>query len=166
IVRRILLRNLDGHDPHLPLSSWWAVERHAVAATDRVLEAFASPAAWEAPLIREVILGRLMRRYAAEGTEPAYTACARLLASAPSTVEPGRLLAALDQGLQERPGGGRADNLGTLFQDLGVVRDPATKAEARGEKTPPALQKQLAALWTDDTTDVAMIRVLARLGHP
>src|SRR5262249_36958141 len=30
IVQRMLKRNLDGRDPHLPLLLWWAVEAHAL----------------------------------------------------------------------------------------------------------------------------------------
>src|SRR5207249_2928058 len=32
IVQRLLFRNEDTHDPHIPLLLWWAVERHAVSA--------------------------------------------------------------------------------------------------------------------------------------
>jgi putative heme-binding domain-containing protein len=163
IVERILLRNLDGNDPHLPLLLWWAVEEHAVTARERVLETFASAVAWQAPLVREVILERLMRRYAAEGTEGGYTACARLLASAPGATERGRLLAALDQGLQERPPG---KSIGPLFAEHAVVERPSERRPPRPDTLPPALEAQLAALWRDDTTDATLIRLFARLGRP
>ncbi len=76
IVRRLLERNLDGRDPHLLLLLWWAVEEHAVTARELVLEAFGTAAAWQAPLVREAILERLMRRYAAEGGDAGYGSCA------------------------------------------------------------------------------------------
>ena len=31
VAHRLLLRDLDGDDPHLPLLLWWAVEQHAIA---------------------------------------------------------------------------------------------------------------------------------------
>src|SRR5205085_9600968 len=34
IVRRLVLRDEDGRDPHLPLLLWWAVEGHAIGALD------------------------------------------------------------------------------------------------------------------------------------
>jgi hypothetical protein len=107
-----------------------------------------------------------MRRYAAEGTEAAYTACARLLASAPSAADRRRLVTALDQGLGERPAGQPGDNRGTLFQDLGVVRRTGAEAPAHVGKVPPALETQLTALWREDTTEVTLIRLMARLGRP
>jgi putative membrane-bound dehydrogenase-like protein len=138
IVWRILERNLDGHDPHLPLLLWWTVEAHALDGRDQVLKLFAAAEAWKAPLVRDAILERLTRRYAAEGGEAGYTACARLLASAPAA-ERGRMLAALDQGLRDRP--------------------------AVAAKLPSALTEQLDALWKDGTSDATLIRLSARLGR-
>jgi putative membrane-bound dehydrogenase-like protein len=164
IIERLLLRNLDGKDSHLPLLLWWAIEEHAVASRERVLEMFASAAAWQVPLVREVIQGRLMRRYAAEGTEAGYTACARLLASAPSPEERGQMLAALEQGLQDRPRATKS--VGPLLAEHAVVERPAERGRARPEKLPPALEAQLAALWKADTTDTTLVRLFARLGRP
>ncbi|HEV3262932.1 MAG TPA: PVC-type heme-binding CxxCH protein, partial [Gemmataceae bacterium] len=166
IVQRILLRNLDGHDAYLPMLLWWAVEQHAVAARGRVLALFASGAAWKAPLIREVILGRLMRRYAAEGTEIGYTACARLLASASSTEARGRMLAALDQGLRDRPAGASPQTAGGLFAEFAVAERPAAATGARANQFPAGLKKLLADLWKEDTSDPVLIGLAARMALP
>jgi putative membrane-bound dehydrogenase-like protein len=163
IVHSILERNLDGNDPHIPLLPWWAVERHSVNARHQVLELFATPEAWKAPIVRNAILERLMRRYAAEGGEAGYTACARLLASAPTAAR-SRVLFALDQGLQDRPRGERK-NTGTLFREQGVVEKPPVSRLSAAEKLPAALAEQLDALWKDDTKDVTLIRLCARLGR-
>jgi putative membrane-bound dehydrogenase-like protein len=163
IVRAILERNVDGKDPHIPLLLWWAVEAHAIGARDQVLKLFATPEAWKAPLVRDVILERLIRRYAAEGSEAGYTACARLLASAPAT-ERGQVVTALDQGLQNRPVGQRK-NSGTLFREQGGVEKPSAPGTVLEAKLPLALAEQLGALWKDDTKDVTLIRLCARLGR-
>jgi putative membrane-bound dehydrogenase-like protein len=163
IVRGILERNLDANDPHIPLLLWWAVEAHAIGARDQVLELFATPEAWKAPLVRDAILERLTRRYAAEGGEAGYTACGRLLASAPTT-ERGRVLAALDQGLQDRPVAERK-NSGTLFREQGVVEKPSAPRTGLEEKLPLALAEQIDALWKEGTKDVTLIRLCARLGR-
>jgi putative membrane-bound dehydrogenase-like protein len=165
IVRRLLERNLDGHDPHIPLLLWWVVEEHAVTAREQVLEAFCSADAWRQPLVRDAILGRLMRRYAAEGGQAGFTACARLLAAAPAH-ERGRMLAALDQGLQDRPAS-YSSKSGTLFSGHAVVQKlPEARSTAGGEMLPAALAKQLDALWTADMTDLTLIRLCAHLGRP
>ncbi len=163
IVWRILERNLDGRDPHIPLLAWWAMETHAVTARDQVLQLFGSSAAWQMPLVRETILERLMRRYAAEGTEPGFRACARLLEAAPEAGRH-RLLAALDQGLQDRPAGSRK-NLGTLFQDFAALENRPESRSIKAASVPPELSRQLDSLWTGTTSDAALIRVCARLGR-
>jgi putative membrane-bound dehydrogenase-like protein len=165
IVRILLERNLDGRDPHLPLLLWWAVEQHALSAREQVLEAFGTAEAWRQPLVRDAILDRLMRRYAAEGGAAGHAACARLLAAVP-VAKRERMLAALEQGLQDRPAS-PADNSGTLFSGHAVVQKPPPSRTSPGEETlPPALAKQLDALWAKDTTDVTLIRLCARLGRP
>ena len=83
IARAIAGRSEFHDDPYIPLLIWWAVERHAVTDVDRVLRAFASSDAWNMPLIRDVIQGRLMRRFAGDGSKTGFAACAKLLASAP-----------------------------------------------------------------------------------
>jgi putative membrane-bound dehydrogenase-like protein len=143
IVRAIAIRDLDEKDQHIPLLLWWAVERHAIDSRQTVLATFTSADVWKSPLAREAILGRLTRRYAAEGTSEGLAACAKLLASAPSGSEKHALLASVDQGLTER----------------------TTKAAIDATALLEPLAGQLKSLWSDDTTDVALIRVLARLGQ-
>jgi putative membrane-bound dehydrogenase-like protein len=138
IAEAILARNLDAKDPYIPLLLWWSIEHQAVPAMEQVTRTFIKPAAWESAMTREVILPRLMRRYAAESTVKSYAACASLLESAPGDNGRNAMLAALDQGL------------------------PAT---SNGEDKNAVLLDPLRKLWKDDSTDVALIRILARLGH-
>jgi putative membrane-bound dehydrogenase-like protein len=140
IALAILGRDLDGGDAYLPLLLWWAVEQHALAAREQVVAFCTAAEARQNSLIQKVILDRLMRRYAAEGSEAGLGACARLLSAAPAA-ERDRLLAALDQGLQDRTGAG-------------------------AKELPPALEKELAGLWQEDTTSAVLIRLLARMGRP
>ncbi len=111
IIEALLLRDIDGRDPCIPLLLWWSVERHSVSALTEVEALVTSPATWKSGLVREVILERLMRRWIAEGTPAAYDACARLLlyprsspaATTPQRGEPGgegrpALRSALDEG--------------------------------------------------------------------
>ena len=130
IVETILARNLDAQDAYIPLLLWWAVEHHALSAMAQVLHTFAIPASWDQPMTREIILGRLMRRYAAEGTVRSFDACARLLESAPTDNDRNKMLTALDQGL------------------------PAHVIPS--ETIPPALQKQLGALWKKDSNPLSL----------
>ena len=167
IIEQLMARSEDREDPFLPLLLWWAVERHAVAARDEVLALFTQPAVRELPLVREAIGDRLMRRYAAEATEPGYLACARLLAAAPAAADRDAMLAALDQGLKDRAVA-RGGSAGTLFANLAVVgtekADPHAAA-ATLQKIPPQLAQLIDRQWRNDTTDMTLIRLAARMGR-
>jgi putative membrane-bound dehydrogenase-like protein len=172
IVQRLLFggpdtpvwRNQVDQDPHIPLLLWWAVERHAIRAKDAVVHLFASAEAWRTPSARDVIEERLMRRYAAEGTTAALMACARLLESAPTPEDRRRMLAALDQGLQDRPGSTTNKNTGDLLATHAV---PARNGDLHAQSPdtiPSILADRLTELWKDDTSDPIVIRLMARLG--
>ena len=102
IVWELVLREEDVDDAHVPLLLWWAVESKAASDQTAVLDLLTAREAWDAPLVRDVIHGRLMRRYAAEGSEETLSACLRLLEAASSGEHRDRMLAALDQGLGGR----------------------------------------------------------------
>ena len=164
IVARLLFREGGNHDPHLPLLLWWAVEHHAIPAMEAVVRLFTSAEAWRASSARDVIEERLMRRYAAEGTSPALTACARLLKSAPTPEDRRRMLAALDQGLRDQPGSRINTNTGDL---LATHAFPARNGNLHAlslDTIPSILADRMAELWKDDTSDPVLIRLMARLG--
>ncbi len=142
LAQKVALRNLDATDPHIPLLLWWAVENHSVAAVDETVNLFTSSEAWQSALIREIILPRLMRRYAADASEKTLAACARLLETSPDKVRQ-LMLVALEQGFREQP---NAQRISTL------------------EKLPPTLQKQLTSQWSDATKNETVLRLLSRLG--
>ncbi|MEX2115180.1 MAG: PVC-type heme-binding CxxCH protein [Pirellulales bacterium] len=166
IIRALVARGDDAADPYIPLLLWWAVEQHAVSARDDVVAMFCAAEAWQLPLVRDAILERLMRRYAAEGSEPGYKACTRLLAAAPQA-ERLRMLAALDSGLQDR-GATHGGSAGTLFANLAerpADAEDAAIAPATPADLPPELQAQIDRDWRDDTCDLTLIRLNARLGR-
>jgi putative membrane-bound dehydrogenase-like protein len=160
LVERLALRE-DALDPYLPLLLWWALEPQALPARERVLF-FTSEKAWQVALIRDYLLGRLMRRYAAAGTETGEDACAAILTSAPPT-ERGRMLAALDQGLQDRAAAPARLGVGTLLTDF-ASDAKAFREPIRVEKISPRLMKQLVSLG-DESTDPTVVRLLVRIGH-
>jgi putative membrane-bound dehydrogenase-like protein len=99
IVQTLVRRDVDRHDPHIPLLLWWAVEQHVPAARETLVSFFASSEARRSSLAREVILPRLVRRLAASGGETDLQGCARLIAGGPR--DP--LLKALEEGLRDAP---------------------------------------------------------------
>lgn len=166
IIEALLLRDVDGGDPYVPLLLWWAVERHAVSALPEVETFLTSPVAWKSGLVRDVIQVRLMRRWIAEGRPATYDAGARLLANAPDASQRHRLLAAIEQGFHDRPVAAVAFGSGGLFATTAVAEVRTGMTQTRLETVTPGLAVQFDALWRADTDDPILIRVAARTGNP
>jgi putative membrane-bound dehydrogenase-like protein len=143
IVQSIALQNRDVSDPHIPLLLWWAVEKHCVGSVDETLDLFSSAESRQSALVREIILPRLIRRYAAEGTKQTLLGCARLFETSPEN-ERGKMLESFA---------------------LGVGEQPKNREVPHFDWLPIDLQKNLIAFWTEDTRNVTLIRLLARLGE-
>lgn len=108
IVAQLVQYDSDMSDEFIPLLIWWAIENKAISDADIVLDLLTSPDAWKRPLMRQVILERLARRLAAEGSPEGYAAAARLFALAPTTEDTdillkGTLLALSGQKLNQVP---------------------------------------------------------------
>jgi len=108
-------RDIDGADPCLPLLWWWAVEKHSVSGREEVLRRFVRPTLWKSHLGREVLLTRLIRRYAAEGTIEGWNSVVTLLKSAPEASQRIRFWKEVLKGWQDQT------QLTTLPVALGVV---------------------------------------------
>ncbi|MBI4605252.1 MAG: c-type cytochrome [Planctomycetes bacterium] len=148
IASALAMRGEDLSDPHVSLLLWWAVEAKALAERERVLELFARPEAWRAPVARGEVLPRLARRYAAEGSDAGLEACARLLAAAPYAEARRLAVEGIDLGLSWRhPAGSRGPLLAAL-EDL-----------ARRDGPSPALLRARARLGSGEA--LAEARALA-----
>jgi putative membrane-bound dehydrogenase-like protein len=149
ILHRLLLRDEDLSDPLIPLLLWWAVEELAAPRRDQVLELFSSPAVSSAPLARDHILGRLVKRYAMDGEGEGHgggqgdgegaglVACAKLLSAAPTTPIFRHLIDSLEEGL----------------------------AGKGAEGAPPELERLLTRDRKHEVPAAARVRILARLGN-
>ena len=165
IVRALAERDEFVSDPSLPLLCWWAVEPLASAHAEGVVELFASEEAWERPLIRDAIVGRLMRRLAAEGSYKCYEAAAELYQSAPES-ERRRMLTELDAGLAliDRKPPSSELPLGTSFVDIAVVNNSEQRRGRRLESVPPALKPVLNGFDAATSVDPLILRLATRLG--
>jgi putative membrane-bound dehydrogenase-like protein len=96
ISRNLLTHSEDAGDVHLPLLVWWALESKAESDRAAVLALFDDPAVWQLPLVREHIAARMMRRYAAAGSQADLAACARLLDRAPGEEDVKKLMSGFE----------------------------------------------------------------------
>jgi putative membrane-bound dehydrogenase-like protein len=93
----------DFADPYIPLLWWWAVEKHSVSGREEVLKRFVRPTLWKSRLGRDVLLTRLIRRYAAEKTTAGLDSVERLLRAAPDDQARNALWPHILLGWQEQP---------------------------------------------------------------
>ena len=102
LVRELAARDLDASDPHIPLLIWWAIEKHAVAQREKLLEIFGGSSAWQQKISAQFILPRLTQRYGAEGTKEGLETVAALIQSAPGVTERETLMQSLAEAYKGR----------------------------------------------------------------
>jgi len=141
-------RDDHGDDPCLPLLWWWAVEQHSVSGRAEVMRRFVRPTLWNSRLGRDVLMPRLIRRYAAEGTAEGLDSVLSLLRAAPGRQQRLGLWSAIVAGWQERGGwsGGEGQQL--------------TGEQLRGHGT----AELLLADWRSEPAEVNLLRAGILLG--
>ncbi|MEY4940058.1 MAG: hypothetical protein RIQ93_1793 [Verrucomicrobiota bacterium] len=137
VVRGLLHRDEDIRDPQIPLLLWWAVESKATSDVEGVFGLLASAADWQAPIVRQYVVERLARRYAAETSDANFVLCRRLLALAPSAAERDLVLQGLEKAFEGR-----------------ILSEP-----------PAPLQGTLAEFWSRGSPSPLLARFAARLGN-
>ncbi|MCH7916769.1 MAG: HEAT repeat domain-containing protein [Planctomycetes bacterium] len=102
IIRQLLERSEDQDDLHIPLLLWWAIEAKADSDSEAVLKMFREERLWRLPLVHNVILERLMRRYAMAGSANDLQLCAELLALSPDAASQRKLISGMLQAFEGR----------------------------------------------------------------
>jgi hypothetical protein len=153
IVRALLARSEDVEDIHIPLLLWWAIESKAGSDRDAVIALFGEPAVWELPIVRQHVLSRVMRRYAASGSRQDLLACAKLLQLAPNKELSAELMKGFEEAFQGRSLAALPEELAAAIgQRQRVPAAPGAAAEAGGGRqalaTTPIRQRRVrAARW-------------------
>ncbi len=131
-----LLDEHQGDDPRIEWPLWWALEAKAVSDRELLLARFTRPAVWNQASYRGHAR-RLIRRYAAEGSQAGYAACTQLLQATP-TAHLDEMLSELATGLAERARGLVDVGQGGLFEATAVVgtSQPASAEREFAEPTP------------------------------
>jgi len=165
VVRALASRDELVDDPYIPLLCWWAIERNVVDHSAQVLELFSTPEAWGSPIVRDVLIDRLVRRFAAEGNSAGFEAAARLIDSAPDEGSRQMLLGSLYKGLAligKRKQTGLP--LGTAFAGIANVKSDTARRAKRFENVPEPFVDLLKTSWNRETTDPLIVRLAVRLG--
>ena len=150
-------------DDRVPWLVWWAIEPAALAAPDMLLGIYGVPEAWIDPARRDDAL-RLLRRWAADGSEAGDEACAAALESVPGSAAQAAF-EALRRGLAERGAGLPGIGQGGLYESLAVRGGPSLPRRA-ARPVAPRLRAALGPRWRATPDDPVLLEAAIRAGVP
>ncbi|WP_425614598.1 PVC-type heme-binding CxxCH protein [Anatilimnocola sp. NA78] len=101
IVKALAVSELGPADIHLPLLAWWAIEANAAGERDAVIALFGDKEFAGSPLVKDQLLERVARRYAATGQRKDLLTVAQLLRTA-SKEDAGKMMAGIEAAFQGR----------------------------------------------------------------
>jgi putative heme-binding domain-containing protein len=101
LVFALAHNDIDVQDLQIPLLLWWALERHA-DDREQILNWLNEQSHWQQPLLRQHLIGRLARRYAARGKTEDLLTAGRLLAIAPDAQDRERVARGMNLGFRGR----------------------------------------------------------------
>lgn len=189
ILRELLLRSEDVHDPHIPLLLWWAIGDKVSSESELLLDMLEDGSVWQSAIFREHVARRLGRRLTAERGESYYTfsadyqgvysewksksdpdvtarnhrACARLLRLAPDLQAAELVAQGMDEGLEGQIIETAAPALDETLADLLARRgdSPALVSLALRLGRKAMVSKGLQLLQTSGTADDQRKRLIA-----
>lgn len=162
ILAALLRYDEDVEDIHQPLLLWWGVEAHVRPANVGTLIDGLLPrdALWDAPMVRDHLLVRLMKRYALAGSRQDLVAAATLLDRAPDRESQERLLAGFEDAFQGR-------SMAELPAELvdAIARTGGGSLTLRVLQNQPAAIDEAIAIVADADADVAdRVELVTALG--
>ncbi|MEZ6089414.1 MAG: c-type cytochrome [Pirellulaceae bacterium] len=172
IVARLLSRDQDQDDIHIPLLLWWAIEAKSRTEPDHVVAMFDDDELWTHAIVEKHILERLMRRFASSGKREDLVRCAALLDQAPAEQHRDRLLAGFEQAFEGRSLSGLPDVLLASLAKSGggslALRLRQGNADARREaldqivdpKLKPQQRAELVRIFGDIVDEAALPKLL------
>jgi putative heme-binding domain-containing protein len=102
IVAGLMTHDEDTAEIHVPLLLWWAVQAKCDSDRGRVLDLFKDPGLWRSKLAEQVIVPRLMKRFAVAGSQKDYRTCVALFRLAPTKADGEILLKAFEEAFKGR----------------------------------------------------------------
>lgn len=164
VLLALMEHDEDAVDPLIPLSLWWGVEHHAIAGKASLLDRACRADALQRPLIRDVVLPRLIQRYAAEGTDDSLAACEQILTAPALRPHRQRLLEAFESGLRLIGAPAQTGLLaGDLLTQAAVKSETGRRLGGRTERAPASLRQLVTEEWTARRDDPVRTRIALRL---
>lgn len=165
VIRGLLVNETNQTDKENQFFTWWAVESKAETGRDALLALFADQALWEKQIVKDIVLERLMHRYALKGGKTNYAACQILFQRAPTDAHSKILLTGLQEGIRGRNPfdipNELAETVETLQSKFGVGK--LTFALQRNE--PKAVMEALEQLLDENADRLERLRYIEIFGQ-
>lgn len=139
ILNKLMQNEQAQADRDNQLLIWWALESKAETGREELLALFEDQSLWEQPLVKKVILERLMQRYILAGGKQNYLSAASLFELAPSDDYAQLLMIGLEEGL-------RGKALGELPEKLSEFMRHYQAKFGEGQFTLALRQNQASAV--------------------
>jgi putative membrane-bound dehydrogenase-like protein len=164
IVANLLRRDEDAGDRYLPLLLWWAIESKCANESAAVIEMLSDAEIWSKKLVRDHIVERVMRRFAATGSRRDLLVCAKLLRIAPDEESSRRLMSGFELAYKGRP-------LTRLPEELlaGIAKAGGASLPLRVRQLETDAVAEALKLIADDRADAAkrqeLIEIFGQVRH-
>ncbi|HEX4590427.1 MAG TPA: PVC-type heme-binding CxxCH protein [Gemmataceae bacterium] len=142
IVKGLMTRDEDVADIHMPLLLWWSIESKCEKDREAVLDLFRDSGLWRHPMAEQVILPRLMKRFALAGSQKDYQTCVALFRLAPTKRHGELLLKPFEEAFKGRTIAGLPPE---LLNEIGKLGGGSIAFGVR-QGTAEAIDKGLALL--------------------
>ncbi len=161
VVRNLAQHDADATDPFIPLLLWWAMEDAIASDPETVLALFDDEQFWKLALVKEVILPRLLRRFAATGRRADLLTCATILQLPPATDNREALLAGFEEAYEGRS---LADLPDELVAAMAKVGGGSPVLQLR-QGSPQAIDKALTVILDEQAELQERIAIIEVLGQ-
>lgn len=171
VLSGLLKHEEDADDPFIPLMIWWAFEAKINEDRLNAIGIFSDTGIWNNRIVREHLIERVARRFAAAGTADDWQSCAAFLLLAPSPADRDRIWSGVELGTVGRSFQKTPQAMAQIF-DQDMLRSPQSSIMTRLAlrfQRPGAferLSKTLAADQTPDAEKQVVIAALAQMNSP
>ena len=153
-------------DPHLPLLTWWAIETHCGNHPELVIQSIAAkPDIWKSRIFRDLVVSRLMQRFAKSGRRDDLCFCTRLLELSPDKSNSRILVAGFEEAFEGRSVAGLPIELTAALSKAGGGSLMFRIRQGESDAIEQALK-----LMMDEKTDVAkrgaIIETFGQINQP
>lgn len=190
IIHELWQRGEDEADLHQPMLLWWALEVHCEHDRELVLDLLRDPAVWDLPMVRDVVVSRLMQRFAMDDVAQAthrsiavdlprdaaaveqidgLTMCAELLKLSPSPEHTQKLMAGFLEAYQGRSIDNLPAELANAIQEYQSSIGQSDVALALRLGQVEAVDQALQVIGNDSAdsaTRLLYIEILGQIGEP